>query len=194
MSIPRFLAVLAFLCSASFPLAAQTPGKTLDFSGMTLTSPTDLIKKPQPQLPEGAPITNFSMHTGSFKEVTLVISDVSYKAGTPMNMDGAIAGAIESLSRLQGVTAVNKVNDDDVKIEGATGRRVSLKINRGEKVLRTETLYIIRDLHMWSIQTVFPADNANGDTVTEELIQSVRLAAPAAAAPPEAPAPATATP
>lgn len=188
MNVPRCLAALAVFCSVSFHLPAQTTGKTLDFSGMTLISPTDLLKKPQPQLPEGAPIKDFSMHTGSFKDVTLVISDVSYKEGTPMNMDGAIVGAMEALSKLSGVTGISKENDDDVKIGGATARRVSLRINRGEKVLRTETLYIIRDLHMWSVQTVFPSDNPNGNAVTEELIKSVKLAAPEA---PQPAAPAT---
>jgi hypothetical protein len=113
---------------------------------------------------------------GIFKTPQLEIDVLRtiYKPGVSLNFDGAVQGAIDGVSRLDGVRNVQQTMSE-LNVSGRPARRLSLTADRWQDRMRMEILFISDTAAYYQVQVIFLANDPRGAADADQIMKSVRI-------------------
>jgi hypothetical protein len=169
------IAGLVLVFGSPLPLKAIPPnppavGTPQNFSGLTLIAPVDLNRI------SGGPktIDCESLYEGKYNGIQINVAMADYAGDPSLNLEKAIDDYVKTISKMSGVTEVDR-SQRGVNMEGGAAQRLSLNITRADKILRAQVLFVVRGQRVWSVQTIYPNTITEGDLTASTIIDSVRL-------------------
>lgn len=164
-----------FLCVSVCGVQAQTPAKQ-KINGLVLNSPIQLVAASKPVLPqnEQSPIKSQATYSGKSGGLEINVTRMEFKDGIDINLEGAVNGANEGISKLPGVSDPRH-STKDVTVSGAAAKRDSYSAKRYNGTIAVESLYIRKGQTVWMIQTNFAGNNAAARAMTDSLLNSAAL-------------------
>ena len=161
------------LTAAMDVLAADMISKTQSFDGLSLKCPIPLVEKPyKMELNVVIEAKNFVGKAADEMEVN--VSKIRYAPGTPLNLDGAVSGALKSIAALEGVTNPQQ-QVRDITVSKFPAKRSSVSASRHGSEILSENLYILSGEQMWMIQVIFTSKSKAGRAIAENILASVKI-------------------
>lgn len=165
------------------PLHAQAPAEKWakrDVSGLQFESPFELKESVDltPQLPEAVKekIASMSSTMGGAEDTFIVfVTSPTYKAGVPVDLDGAVKGAINGIAAKIGDTSP-QFTTNAVKVSGLEARKGAYKKSLPDgHTIQLEYVVIVRGQTLWQVQALTMSDKFAPDL--SRLINSVEVKA-----------------
>ncbi len=153
--------------------AAGLMAKTQHLDGLSVTCPIPLVEKPY-KLELKAVITAKSFQGKAADEMEVSVNKIRYAKGTALNLDGAVAGTLKSVSALDGITNPQQ-QVKDTKVSTFPAKRASFSANRFGSELLAESLFILNGEEMWMIQVIFSSKSKGGRPIADNILSSVKI-------------------
>ncbi|WP_395740205.1 hypothetical protein [Prosthecobacter sp.] len=146
---------------------------TTHAAGISLKCPIPLTEKPSPvNVPVIAEARQFEGAAADEMEVS--VAAVRYVPGTTVNLDGAVAGTLKSMSALPGLSSP-KQQTKDVKVSTFAAKRMSFSAKRAGGEMFAEGLFVYNGEKMWMIQVMFNNKTKGGSAIAESILSSVQV-------------------
>jgi hypothetical protein len=153
--------------------AAGMMAKTQHLEGLSVACPIPLVVKPY-KLELKAVLTAKSFQGKAADEMEVSVNKIRYAKGTTLNLDGAVAGTLKSVSALEGITnPQQQVND--TKVSSFPAKRASFSATRLGSELLSESLFILNGEEMWVVQVIFSSKSKAGRAIAENILSSVKI-------------------
>jgi hypothetical protein len=165
----------AALAESSSP---ESPLTRIDDSALSLWLPGPLTPRSVSLPPASqASVSRFHVSTYDGGGVSIAVSHVVSKPGTPTNLDGAIEGALNNL-RSMSRGADLEWSRRPWLVDGRSGAIVDLRVHGAENELAGHALFLAEPTELWQVLILYKPDLAAGETVTTRLIGSARFDRP----------------
>lgn len=161
------------LTSAMDITAADLMAKTQHLDGLSLKCPIPLVEKPY-RIDLKAVIAAKSFQGKAADEMEVSVNKIRYAKGTTLNLDGAIAGSMKSVSSLDGITNPQQ-QVKDTKVSTFPAKRASFSANRLGSEILAESLFIINGEEMWVVQVIFSSKSKGGRPIANNILSSVKI-------------------
>ncbi|MCX6849232.1 MAG: hypothetical protein NTY98_09960, partial [Verrucomicrobia bacterium] len=119
-------------------------------------------------------ITAKSFQGKAADEMEVSVNKIRYAKGTTLNLDGAIAGSLKSVSALEGITNPQQ-QVKDTKVSTFRAKRASFSANRFGSELLSESLFILNGEEMWVVQVIFSSKSKAGHAIADNILSSVKI-------------------
>ncbi len=148
--------------------------RTQTLAGLTLEAPGTFATQPLNLGPAQEFVESSEMQVFKVAGFEIDVLRTAYKSGLELSFDGAVQGAVEGLTRLDGVRNVQQTASE-VTVSGRPARRLSVTANRWRKSVRVEAVLLAEGQTFYQVQAVFDVTNPRAAADAERLLKSVRL-------------------
>jgi hypothetical protein len=97
-----------------------------------------------------------------------------YLHGFVADLDGAIAGAMDSMSRMQGVSAF-QYDREPLRLGDKVGGRVRFTFNGGQKRYAGDSLFFVRRNESWSVLVLYQVADTTARRFADRVVLSARF-------------------
>ena len=163
----------ASMTTAMDVTAAGLMAKPQHLDGLSVTCPIPLVEKPY-KIDLKEVITAKSFQGKAAEEMEVSVNKIRYAKGTTLNLDGAIAGSMKSVSALEGITNPQQ-QVKDTKVSTFPAKRASFSANRFGSELLAESLFILNGEEMWVVQVIFSSKSKAGRAIADNILSSVKI-------------------
>lgn len=143
-------------------------------AGLTLEAPGTFAAQPLNLGPAQEFVESSEMQVFKVAGFEIDVLRTAYKGGIELSFDGAVQGAVEGITRLDGIRNVQQTATE-LTVSGKPARRLSVTADRWRKTVRVEALLLADGQTFYQVQTVFDAANPRGVANAERVLKSVRL-------------------
>jgi hypothetical protein len=123
-------------------------------------------------------VSRFNVSTYEGDGVSIAVSHVVSKPGTPTNLDGAIEGALNNLRRMSRGADLEWIRRP-WQLDGRSGAIVDLRVHVPENELVGHALFLAEPAELWQVLILYKPEQTAGESVTTRLIESARFDRPA---------------
>jgi hypothetical protein len=147
-------------------------------TGLSLSLPGPL--EPQSiDIPDGARqvTSKLSVYKCDADGISIGVTEAIYAPGVHADLDGAINGALATISGRAGEGALTH-SRTDVQIDGRRGALVRFQVRGGSETMDGSGLFLTEANHAWIVMIVYEPDQALGSTFASKVIASATLDSP----------------
>jgi hypothetical protein len=157
----------------------EWPLTRIDDSALSLWLPGPLTPRSVSLPPESQDsVSRFNVSTYEGDGVSIAVSHVVSKPGTPTNLDGAIEGALNNLRRMSRGADLEWIRRP-WQLDGRSGAIVDLRVHVPENELVGHALFLAEPAELWQVLILYKPEQTAGESVTTRLIESARFDRPA---------------
>ena len=164
----------AFLSDSETELFQQTDWKQQNLVGISFEAPFELSESKVNLTPDlKSAILNMETYKYTSKPMALFISKAEYDRGIPVDLDGAVKGAINNIERNDGVSDFD-YNVENIVKDSITGRRIEGKLNiKGEAAVIVAELFNKNSILIQIMCTSL--DLTENRSVIDRIFNSIKL-------------------
>jgi hypothetical protein len=156
----------------------EGPLTRIDDSALSLWLPGPLTPR-SVSLPPGPQdsVSRFNVSTYEGDGVSIAVSHIVSKPGTPTDLDGAIAGALTNL-RGMSRSADLEWSRRPWQLDGRSGAIVDVRVHAPQNELIGHALFLAEPVELWQVLILYKPEQTAGESVTTRLIESARFDRP----------------
>ncbi|MEQ6122676.1 hypothetical protein AAON49_00580 [Pseudotenacibaculum sp. MALMAid0570] len=175
--VPRMVG--SFLTASTQELAeGKWMTKTYGLPSITIETPVELKKEPDPELPEEVKNSIVSMSGFGYSKwgnkLDIIVFTSSYAPTIQTSLDGAVGGAIEKMKSQPEVSNVTS-NVEQYDAVGIPGAKLSGTYSEKGVDKKYEAVIMAKDNRLWTVIVAHQQGDENGEKIAERILNSIKI-------------------
>jgi hypothetical protein len=147
---------------------------TRSAAGLSFDAPGELKPEALDFGPVQPLLESSEYHTFRVSGFEVGVIRAAFKPDASLNIDGAATGAVENVSKLEGVKNIQH-SVESTTISGKPARRISMNADRWGGRIYNESLVILDGQTMYQVQATYDSNTPNAAGYARRVIDSVQF-------------------